>query len=444
MKRPLLYVIAATVFFSVSIGIGLAQFDFLIDFLNLREEDPVFFQSFSIIKLEEAWNVINSTDLTTTSVKIGIIDSGLDASNGAHPEFDGISLGNTPVDARTDSASGGHGTQISGIIGANNISSTSSGNYDLPQMNGILSGVKDLDYTLEVRKPRFFGAFFSVDAWSVSKEINKLAKENVDIINISNGTLFLGGDFFFRPAFTRLSNTLFVVSAGNFNFDFLGIGPGTNVENQTPARLGDEFNNVITAGSVDSGGNNRAIFSNFGDAIALAAPGELVYTSAPRGEGNAPIVDPDAINYQFDFSGTSASAPMVTGVAGIIKAIKPNLAPAQIKQILIQTADIISTDQPIGPRLNAFKAVCHPLVLNCEEVLPGAPHWPMIKHDAQNSGLSPVVNIILVYNKINAADRENRTPTLSDICTCGWGIVFSSLYNPKSAHIRAGQIWRGS
>jgi hypothetical protein len=68
--------------------------------------------------------------------------------------------------------------------------------------------------------------------------------------------------------------------------------------------------------------------------------------------------------YQIN-SGTSLSAPFVTGVAGLLKAIKPTLTPAEIKQILIRTADPIQTDQPIGGRLNAYRAVCDPDVLNC-------------------------------------------------------------------------------
>ena len=94
---------------------------------------------------------------------------------------------------------------------------------------------------------------------------------------------------------------------------------------------------------------------------------------------------------QYDnfFGGTSASAPMVTGVAGLIKAIKPELTPAQMKQILIETGDPISTDKPIGPRLNAYKAVCHPLVLNCAPP-PTAPIWPMLQRNAQHTGLADV------------------------------------------------------
>ena len=117
--------------------------------------------------------------------------------------------------------------------------------------------------------------------------------------------------------------------------------------------------------------------SNFGDAVVIAAPGSSIYT--PK-KFSSPLGFDD---YDTNFLGTSASAPMVTGVAGLIKAIKLELTPVQIKQILTESADPItaSTTEEIdkklgsacndgrpgfrGCRLNALAAVCHRDVLNC-------------------------------------------------------------------------------
>lgn len=78
------------------------------------------------------------------------------------------------------------------------------------------------------------------------------------------------------------------------------------------------------------------------------------------------------MNYVTNSAGTSFSAPMVTGVAAILKSIKPTLSPAEIKAVLQKSADPIKTDQPLGSgcfdpnnnpqgfngcRLNALKAV---------------------------------------------------------------------------------------
>ncbi len=354
------YIIFLVILFLVFCHYSSAQFNSFFDFVNLAQTHPDFFEPFKKIKMEESWNVINKTN-PLRFVKIGIIDSGLDAFGERHPEFRGVDLGNTSINAKIDTepadipgAAAGHGTQVAGIIGANNLSATSSANYRFPHMNGILSGVQNLNYTLEMRKPTF-ATVFTTDAWSVFAEMNKLVGEGVDIINISSGTLYLPliHDIWFVPAFALLDDVLFVVSAGNDDRD---------AGRQTPANYGDNFNNVITVAATELD-DTRMSSSNFGSAVNIAAPGLPIYAPAPRGKGNFP---PDTKDYDNSFGGTSASAPMVTGVAGLIKAIKPDLTPSQIKQILIETGDPISTDKPIGPRLNAYKAVCHPsLGLNC-------------------------------------------------------------------------------
>ena len=45
--------------------------------------------------------------------------------------------------------------------------------------------------------------------------------------------------------------------------------------------------------------------------------------------------------YTFCFGGTSASTPMVAGVAGLILSVNPNLTRKQVQDILQQTADKI-------------------------------------------------------------------------------------------------------
>jgi hypothetical protein len=389
MKKSITILMFLTLFWVVLPQRIIAQSDAQIDFFNLVQSSPQnlfapLFDVYEHIKLEETWGEINSRNLLLAPVKIGIVDSGMDASGVRHPEFRGINFGNTPPDAKTDSETQGHGTQIVGIIGANNISATSSLNYRPLHMNGILSGAKNLEYTMEMRKPRFIGTFFSVDAVSVFREISKLSKENVDIINLSHNTKFVPGiGLFFERAFSKNPNTLFVVAAGNTEFERIGISiQGINADNETPAKLGDDFSNVITVGATKLN-DSRASFSNFGDAVGIAAPGEEIYTPAPQGQGDFGVPSAD---YERGFSGTSAAAPMVTGVAGLLKAIKPDLTPAQMKDILIRSADSLTTTDPSeltktlgsgcvsgtpptgfrGCRLNALRAVCDPMVgLNC-------------------------------------------------------------------------------
>ncbi len=60
------------------------------------------------------------------------------------------------------------------------------------------------------------------------------------------------------------------------------------------------------------------------------------------------------------FTGTSAAAPHVTGVAGLMLAANPNLTPAAIKKILKESSDPIYNRKGVllsFGRINAFRAL---------------------------------------------------------------------------------------
>lgn len=355
---------------------------FNIDSLNLQEAAPQSNRPVAYFKigLKEAWQKINGTlGLNLSPITIGIIDTGIDNS---HPEFAGVKKGNTPPDALIDrgilinSELESHGTNVAGIIGANNISSYSPVNYVFPQMNGVVSGVKNLDYQLEIRS---HGRSI-VDEFSALYRVFQLSQSGTKIINLSFGNFIFAPQIaaitpFYDLIFRTYQDILFVIAAGNNN---------SNVAFITPANLGG-VSNVITVGGTTLS-DQRESDSNFGSQVGISAPAEFVFSPTFFSE---PL---DIFDYE-DFSGTSASAPMVTGVAGLIKAIKPGLSPAEIKDILIRNADPIQTDKPIGGRLNALKAVCDPLVgLNCVPTPPPvipAP-WPMLQKNAQRTGLADV------------------------------------------------------
>ncbi|MEK7636157.1 MAG: S8 family serine peptidase [Patescibacteria group bacterium] len=340
------------------------------DLVNLSERVSGIADAYFKISLEQAWEKINASPRTLTTIVIGILDSGTDAT---HPEFAGVRSGTTPPDAKIDRDPDGHGTEVAGIIGANNVSFPISTNYQFPQMNGILSGAHNLDYRLEIRKTTNLATLFNAIG-----QINNLVASGAKIVNLSLSQFAFRPDIFVTNLFFTLPfqanpDTLFIVAAGNDTRD---------ASLNTPANSGN-LPNVITVGATKLD-DSRVPISNFGSAVGIAAPGDQVY--APK-----PFIPPlDPTDYDPNFTDTSASAPMVTGVAGLIKAIRPELTPSQIKQILISTADPIVTDQPIGPRLNALNAVCHPLVLNCVPPVATAPIWPMFQKNAQHTGFSDV------------------------------------------------------
>lgn len=349
-----------------------AQLIINFDLENLRNQDINLTKAYDIIKIQKAWEAVIASAVSTSPIVVGIVDTGVDLN---HQEFNSpdVNLGRF---ALTDFKPSGHGTQVAGIIGANNVSTVTSLPINSPQVNGILSGVLDeSQYSLEIRP--FGGPSRSDTLLSVSAALESAINAGSRVINMSFSLpkcseLSSGVDRCYKTDYEFTANLeaykqlfqlqqaediLFITIAGNNDITASSSLPGVL----------SSLDNVITIGATDLN-DNRADFgflagaSNFGSAVNISAPGIGVYAPKPGNE------------YDANFSGTSASAPLVTGVAAIIKSIKPLLTPVQIKSILTDSdnTDLVITDseKPIGRRLNAFKAVCDSLVLNCSLRVP--------------------------------------------------------------------------
>jgi hypothetical protein len=143
--------------------------------------------------------------------------------------------------------------------------------------------------------------------------------------------------FFFDYAKSLSVDVLWVCSAGN---------EGTNVQFAAPARLSATYDNVVSVSAVDSQ-KRIASFSNYGQAISVGAPGISVPALEPNGSVGS-------------FAATSASAPYVTGVAGLMLSLNPELSAASLKSIIQNTSDPTGNVDREGNEvrvLNAFRAV---------------------------------------------------------------------------------------
>lgn len=84
------------------------------------------------------------------------------------------------------------------------------------------------------------------------------------------------------------------------------------------------YENVISVGSISSD-NQISYFSNHNNKVDVVAPGENIYTCKKYGQ------------YQY-IDGTSFSAPFVSGIAAVLKAIDPDLSPLEIEEIIENSA----------------------------------------------------------------------------------------------------------
>ncbi|HHH28410.1 MAG TPA: hypothetical protein ENK57_08705 [Polyangiaceae bacterium] len=124
-----------------------------------------------------------------------------------------------------------------------------------------------------------------------------------------------------RYVFEHCPDTLFVVAAGNSNRDVVEYG-------DVPASL--RFNNLLTVGAVDRYGNWATFTNSNPDLVHVFDWGVEVPSVIPNGD-TVPL------------SGTSMASPNVANLATKILAVAPQLTPAQVTAIIMDTGDAIAS-----------------------------------------------------------------------------------------------------
>ncbi len=162
-------------------------------------------------------------------------------------------------------------------------------------------------------------------------------QNNADVINMSWGgpNMTVTGSNIFETAKTR--NIVCVASAGN----------ASTSEKFYPAA----YSQVMAIGATNSN-DEVANYSNYGDWLTVMAPGTGV-KSALAGSNSS----------YGKLSGTSMSAPLVSGLAGLIKSDDSGLSNQEVRSTIKNGADDISEENPdfkddMGAgRINAAKSL---------------------------------------------------------------------------------------
>ena len=296
--------------------------DYYIKLRDTRPDDLRYPQQWGLEKIQapKAW------DKTTGSAEIvvGIIDSGIDGvhedlvanlwrnqgetlangidtdDNGYIDDLYGFDFVNRKGGVPTDAF--GHGTHVAGIVGA-------AGN------NG--KGVTGVNWNVKVAWLGVVDKDGNIPESAAVEAVNYAQNMGITIVNAS-----WGGPANYMSLRRAIENYtgLFVTAAGNDAKD----NDDKNIINN-PANF--DLPNIISVAATDQT-DKLASFSNYGQKVHIAAPGEAIHSTYPN-------------NRYQDMKGTSMSSPMVAGAAALIKSVHPGYSTAEIKAAILDNADVV-------------------------------------------------------------------------------------------------------
>jgi subtilisin family serine protease len=194
-----------------------------------------------------------------------------------------------------------HGTMVAGIVGASANNS---------------KGIAGIDWNAKILPLQVLDDDGYGDSMTVSKAIKYATDQKADVINISLGTD--APDIIILEAieYAYDKGVIVVASAGNDGCDCM----------VWPAR----YDITLSVGSYQENGT-RSSFSSYGQALDIMAPGSNIkstnYTSAYP------------TNTYASGSGTSFSAPVISGLISIIRANEPNITPLQLTALVTEMAN---------------------------------------------------------------------------------------------------------
>jgi membrane-anchored mycosin MYCP len=305
---------------------------------TLTAEDTDERRQLSGVDLQAVWRLSRGSGQT-----VAVIDTGVSRHRllpHLVPGGDYVSTGDGTQDCD------GHGTVVAGIIGA----------AEDDQFGGLAPDVAIMGIRQSSNRfrPSAASAGSGVgDVETLAMAVRTAADAGATVINISSVACLSAdeeiGDGALGAALAYavdVKNVVVVAAAGN-------VGGSGQCRDQNPppdpSRPGlpdwdavkvvvspswyDDY--VLTVGSVDLDGR-PSTFSLAGPWVDVAAPGEAVVSLDPDGEGliNSPpgSAEPEPI------SGTSYAAPVVTGVAALIRSREPQLSARQVMQRIEDTA----------------------------------------------------------------------------------------------------------
>jgi subtilisin family serine protease len=328
--------------------------NYLLELLDVVPNDPESSKQYMIriLALNSAWKM----GMGKKQVVVAILDTGYDVNhedlkgnlwvntrevagnnvdddnNGYVDDVNGWDfVTNKPLTSDT----GGHGTSCAGIIGAvgNNNVGIAGVSWNVSMMplhiiespSAVINAINAARYAVDNGARILSNSWRIYESWSQywSKYPPRALQEAIEYVGTKNG--------------------IWINAAGNEN---------NNIDTAKSCPPSWNMPHMLKVAASESA-DKKASFSSFGPTtVDLAAPGLGVLTTRNGGG-------------YYNFAGTSAACPVVAGVAALVLAANPNLTAVQLRQVLNESVDLLPDFQGkliTGGRINAYKAVTHPLV----------------------------------------------------------------------------------
>lgn len=282
-------------------------------------EQKPYCEAFSLIDVAKAHDYIKTNFKLINTPRIALLDNGVYYKHYELESSVNIGLSKNFLDDNSDimpKVEDLHGTACAGIIGAQQHSEKG--------FNGIAPGCEIIVYKIceGNNKDNFYSSNFSlIKAFYDSAFITKC-----DVISCS-----------FSLSYKCIILENLIANIAKDGRDKLGIpiifsAGNDEQEIKFPKTLKDVF--TISASNL----KNEPLDSNYGENVLVGAPGKNVVSTnlpGPYGDNNIEINDVNYLNYTY-FGGTSASAPIVAGLIGLILQINPKLNIENLKKLIIK------------------------------------------------------------------------------------------------------------
>jgi len=193
-----------------------------------------------------------------------------------------------------------HGSHVAGVI---------AGTIN----NGL--GIEGAGAGIRIMPVRVLNSSGSGSSGNVAGGIIWAADNGADVINLSLGSTQNSAVVEAAIDHAISKGTVVVAAAGN---------SGTQ---GNPTMYPAALDNVISVGAIDTD-DSKADFSGYGDWIDVVAPGVSILSLHNGAD--------DSYAYA---NGTSMASPHVAAAAGLLKAVDPDITPAQVLDLLRDTAE---------------------------------------------------------------------------------------------------------